>query len=38
MTERPEHVPEQQQEWPGTQSELSPPADHGETSWTGRDR
>ena len=38
MAERPQHVPEQQQEWPGTESELSPPADHGETSWTGRDR
>lgn len=31
-------LPPQQQEWPGTPDELDPPADHGETSWTGRDR
>jgi NAD(P)-dependent dehydrogenase (short-subunit alcohol dehydrogenase family) len=38
MTERPEGVPAQQQEWPGSEAELSPPADSGATSWTGRDR
>ncbi|MFQ6171594.1 SDR family oxidoreductase [Oryzobacter sp. R7] len=31
-------LPRQQQEWPGTPRELDPPADHGETSWRGRDR
>ena len=31
-------LPRQQQEWPGTPDDLEPPADHGETSWTGRDR
>ena len=36
--QRPEQVPAQQQEWPGTPDDLTPPADHGETSWTGRDR
>jgi NAD(P)-dependent dehydrogenase (short-subunit alcohol dehydrogenase family) len=38
MSEYPEKLPAQEQEWPGTESELDPPADHGETSWTGRDR
>ena len=36
--QRPDHVPAQQQEWPGTVEDLTPPADHGETSWTGRGR
>ena len=34
----PDHVPAQQQEWPGTDTDLDPPADHGEQSWTGRGR
>jgi len=38
MTEYPEKLPPQEQQWPGTEAELDPPADHGETSWTGRDR
>ena len=38
MTERPDDVPAQQQQWPGSDAELSPPADHGAQSWTGRDR
>jgi NAD(P)-dependent dehydrogenase (short-subunit alcohol dehydrogenase family) len=38
MSERPEHVPAQQQEWPGSDADLTPAADHGATSWTGRDR
>lgn len=38
MTERPDDVPAQQQQWPGSDAQLSPPADHGATSWTGRDR
>src|SRR6478735_11830757 len=41
MTERPdrpEQVPAQQQDWPGSDAELTPPADHGAESWTGRDR
>ena len=36
--QRPDQVPAQQQEWPGTIEQLTPPADHGETSWTGRGR
>jgi NAD(P)-dependent dehydrogenase (short-subunit alcohol dehydrogenase family) len=31
-------IPGQTQKWPGTTAELSPPPDHGETSWTGRSR
>ncbi len=31
-------IPAQQQEWPGSDAELRPTADHGEESWTGRDR
>ena len=41
MTERPdrpEQVPAQQQDWPGSDAELRPPADHGAESWTGRGR
>ena len=38
MTDRPTHVPAQQQQWPGTDADLRPPADHGATSWTGRGR
>ena len=41
MTERPdrpEQVPAQQQDWPGSDAELTPPADHGAESWTGRGR
>jgi NAD(P)-dependent dehydrogenase (short-subunit alcohol dehydrogenase family) len=37
-TQRPDDVPAQQQQWPGTDSDLDPPADHGEQSWTGRGR
>lgn len=35
---RPEHVPAQQQEWPGTTDEMEPRPDHGESSHVGRDR
>jgi len=41
MTEqnsRPNDVPAQQQEWPGSDAELTPAADHGARSWTGRGR
>ena len=38
MSQRPDEVPDQQQEWPGTDAELTPPADHGADSWVGRDR
>ncbi len=38
MTERPTHVPAQQQQWPGSDADLTPRADHGATSWTGRQR
>jgi NAD(P)-dependent dehydrogenase (short-subunit alcohol dehydrogenase family) len=38
MSDRPDQVPAQQQEWPGSDAELTPPADHGATSWTGRER
>ncbi|WP_377644827.1 SDR family oxidoreductase [Oryzobacter terrae] len=31
-------LPAQQQDWPGSTAELNPRADHGEDSWTGRDR
>jgi NAD(P)-dependent dehydrogenase (short-subunit alcohol dehydrogenase family) len=38
MTERPEQVPAQEQQWPGSDADLTPPADHGARSWTGRGR
>ncbi|MFL6166073.1 MAG: glucose 1-dehydrogenase [Ornithinibacter sp.] len=38
MSQRTAEVPEQQQEWPGSDTQLTPPADHGAESWTGRDR
>ena len=38
MNPRPDSVPAQQQVWPGSDAELSPLADHGAESWTGRDR
>lgn len=31
-------IPSQKQEHPGTFADLQPAADHGETSWVGRDR
>ncbi|MGD8199284.1 SDR family oxidoreductase [Ornithinimicrobium sp. W1679] len=31
-------IPAQHQEWPGTVDDLDPAPDHGEESWTGRDR
>ena len=31
-------IPGQSQEWPGTVADLDPAPDHGEESWTGRDR
>lgn len=31
-------IPKQSQDWPGTIRDLDPEPDHGETSWTGRDR
>ena len=31
-------IPAQQQDWPGTIEQLRPRPDHGEDSWTGRDR
>ncbi len=31
-------IPPQQQDWPGTVEQLSPTADHGVNSWTGRNR
>jgi len=34
----PADLPAQQQEWPGSDAELTPPADHGARSWVGRDR
>ena len=38
MSQRTVEVPAQQQQWPGSDAELNPPADHGAESWTGRDR
>lgn len=32
------NIPAQSQEWPGTDADLTPSADHGEKTWTGRDR
>ena len=31
-------IPPQSQEWPGHTAELDPAPDHGEASWSGRDR
>lgn len=36
--QHPKDVPAQQQSWPGTTSEMRPVPDHGEESYTGRDR
>lgn len=36
--DRPKKVPGQQQEWPGSDADLNPQADHGADSWTGRGR
>ncbi|KAE8762095.1 SDR family oxidoreductase [Georgenia thermotolerans] len=33
-----DQIPAQQQQWPGTTREMTPAPDHGETSYTGRDR
>ena len=38
MSHHPNHVPAQQQQWPGSDADLTPPADHGAESWVGRDR
>ena len=38
MAQRPDDVPAQQQQWPGSDADLTPPADHGAESWAGRDR
>lgn len=38
MSHRPSQVPAQEQQWPGSDAELQPSADHGEQSWTGRSR
>jgi NAD(P)-dependent dehydrogenase (short-subunit alcohol dehydrogenase family) len=38
MSDRPQQLPAQQQQWPGSDAELHPRADHGAESWTGRDR
>ena len=38
MSEHPDDVPAQQQQWPGSDADLTPPADHGAESWIGRDR
>ena len=38
MSQRPDDVPAQQQQWPGSDADLTPPADHGAESWAGRDR
>ncbi|MDF2091498.1 SDR family oxidoreductase [Knoellia sp. 3-2P3] len=32
------NIPAQQQQWPGHTAEMTPTPDHGEQSWTGRDR
>ncbi|HEX5334297.1 MAG TPA: SDR family NAD(P)-dependent oxidoreductase, partial [Propionicimonas sp.] len=34
----PTRIPSQQQEWPGSDADLTPRADHGEHSWTPRER
>lgn len=36
--QHPADVPAQEQSWPGTTSEMRPVPDHGEESYTGRDR
>lgn len=38
MSDYPKQIPAQQQTWPGSDAELTPPADHGAESWVGRDR
>ena len=38
MTHRTHDVPAQQQQWPGSDADLTPAADHGATTWVGRDR
>jgi len=38
MSQNPIDVPAQQQQWPGSDAELEPAADHGAQTWTGRDR
>ena len=38
MSARTDQVPDQQQQWPGSDAALTPQADHGANSWTGRDR
>ena len=38
MSQRPDDVPAQRQQWPGSDADLDPQADHGAESWTGRDR
>ncbi|MFH5824952.1 SDR family oxidoreductase [Georgenia sp. AZ-5] len=38
MTQDAPNIPAQQQEWPGSTEELTPTPDHGETSYTGRER
>jgi NAD(P)-dependent dehydrogenase (short-subunit alcohol dehydrogenase family) len=35
---RPQNVPAQEQPWPGKTSEMDPQPDHGEESYTGRER
>ena len=32
------HIPAQEQEWPGHTAPMEPSPDHGEQSWTGRER
>ena len=38
MSHHPSDVPAQQQQWPGSDADLTPLADHGAESWVGRDR
>lgn len=38
MANYPTHVPAQAQDWPGSFQNLDPAPDHGEESYTGRDR
>ncbi|GAA1651449.1 SDR family oxidoreductase [Georgenia ruanii] len=33
-----DQIPAQQQQWPGTTKDMTPAPDHGESSYTGRDR
>ncbi|WP_127129266.1 SDR family oxidoreductase [Georgenia sp. SYP-B2076] len=37
-TEALKNIPQQQQEWPGRTDDMTPVPDHGETSYTGRER